>query len=151
SQSRDSLLPSLDRRSQPPSPALPGRIFSRTVATEPSGIRSNDFWGPLSLKSSDMLLLLSLCCFERLVLGWGNDERLTLTGAGQLFDQLAEMRLLDLIEAASAVLGGIVPGIGQRANEGAHRCTIPEVDPLHGDDLVDDAGQLAAGARALYL
>ena len=78
-------------------------------------------------------------------------ERLAFAGTDQFGDQFTEVWLLDLFEPSSAILRRVVPGIGRGTDERARRLAVAEVDPVHGDDLVDDAGQLTAGLRALHL
>ena len=80
-----------------------------------------------------------------------DSELLALAGANQLGDDLAEVRLLDLLEPASAIFRWISPRIRGRAHEGAHWLAVAEIDPVHRDDLVDDAGKLARGLRAFHL
>ena len=58
-----SELPSLDRRNQPPSPALP-RTLKCTVARVPSGITSNERWASASLKFN-----IAVYSFVELLLG----------------------------------------------------------------------------------
>src|SRR5262249_2922877 len=38
-----------------------------------------------------------------------------------------------------------------RADEGARRLAVAEVDKIHGDDLIDNSRQLAAGFAAVHL
>ena len=56
-----------------------------------------------------------------------------------------------LFEPAAAILRRVVPRIWRSADEGADRLSVAEVDKLHGEDFIDDAGQLAAGTRTLEL
>src|SRR5262249_26235677 len=71
--------------------------------------------------------------------------------ANQFLEQLAEMRLFDLLKSPAAVFCRVCPLVRLRADEGAHGLAVAEVDPVHGDDLVDNAGELAAGLRAFHL
>src|SRR5262245_35508289 len=90
-----------------------------------------------------------ICC-----LGGGerwDGERLALARTDQFGDQFTEVWPLDLFEPSSAILSGVVPGIGGGTDERARRLTVGEVDPVHGDDLVDDTGQLTTRLRALHL
>src|SRR6516162_7953764 len=68
-----------------------------------------------------------------------------------LISFVMSLRLLNLLEPASAIFGGVAPGVRRRAHEGACWRAVAEVDPLHRDDLVDDAGQLAASLASLDL
>jgi hypothetical protein len=61
------------------------------------------------------------------------------------------MRLLDLFESAAPILRGVLPRIWRGADEGSRRRAVAEVDPLHGDDLIDNARQLAPGLSAFEL
>src|SRR5690349_22009149 len=78
-------------------------------------------------------------------------EGLALTGAGQLGEQLSEMRRFQLLETATAILGRVSERIRLGADEGTARLSVAEIDMLHGDDLVDDSGQFASGLAAFDL
>src|SRR5262249_54078547 len=64
-------------------------------------------------------------------------------------DESSEVWLLDLLELSAAILRGEIPGIRIGADEGACRFAVAKVDPVHGDDLIDDRRQLARGLAAL--
>jgi hypothetical protein len=81
---------------------------------------------------------------------WATAERLAFAGS-ELGNQLAEMRLLDLLEPTGAVLRRIIPAIRSRAHERAHWDAVAEINPVHRDDLVDDAGEFAGGLGAFHL
>ena len=68
-----------------------------------------------------------------------------------LVDELAEIRLLELIEAAAAILRRIVPAVRRGADEAARQDAVAEIDPVIGDHLIDDRRQLAPGAGAFEL
>src|SRR5436190_5234544 len=80
-----------------------------------------------------------------------NGEALAFAGAGKLDDQLAEVRLFDLVEPAGAVFGGKAPRIRRSAHEHPYRIAVSEIDELYGDDLIDDARKLPAGFGAFTL
>src|SRR4051794_10336674 len=61
------------------------------------------------------------------------------------------MRLLDLLEPTGAVLRRIIPAIRSRAHERAHWDAVAEIDPVHRDDLVDDAGELTTSLGPFHL
>ena len=61
------------------------------------------------------------------------------------------MRFLDQIETAAAVLGREAPLVQRLAYEGAVGLATLVGHLSHGDDLVDDAGQLVAGLRPVDL
>src|SRR5262245_44735332 len=61
------------------------------------------------------------------------------------------MRPFNLLEPAAAIFGRVAPRVRLRADEGAYRLAVAEIDPVHGDNFVDDAGKLAAGLQALHL
>lgn len=71
--------------------------------------------------------------------------------AADLVHQPAEMGFLDRIEPPAAVLGRIAPGIDGVADEGPVRLAALIGHLRHGDDLIDDAGQLVAGLGAFDL
>ena len=61
------------------------------------------------------------------------------------------MRLFDLFKAAGSIFRGIAPRVWRRAHKSTHRFAVAEIDELHGDDLIDNAGKLAASLAALHL
>src|SRR5262249_49750089 len=82
----------------------------------------------------------------------GNDgEGLALPGSGELLDQRAKVRRLQLFEPAASILRRKIPRIGVCADERAYRLAIAEVNPVHGDDFIDDRRQLAPGLCTLDL
>ena len=81
----------------------------------------------------------------------GGDRRRSRRRLRELADELAEIRRLELIEAAAAILGRIAPRVGRGADEAACESAVAEVDPLIGDDLIDDTWELAAGTGAFKL
>ena len=76
---------------------------------------------------------------------------LSLCWCGELADKFAEVRFLDFLEPATAVFCWPAPLIRRRAHKRARRLAVAEIDPLHGDDLIDDAWQFAAGFAAFQL
>jgi hypothetical protein len=68
-----------------------------------------------------------------------------------LLDKGAKVGRLELVEFSAAVLRGIPPGIGTGANKGACRLAVAEVQPIHGDDDVDDAEDFARHPLAFRL
>src|SRR5262249_14651437 len=76
---------------------------------------------------------------------------LALAGTGQLLYQRTKVRRLELLKAARTILGGVAPQVRTGADKGAHGLAIAEIDPLHGDDLVDDRRQFASGFRPFDL
>src|SRR5262245_3390075 len=85
------------------------------------------------------------------LLGWNDNEGLALTRTGELLEQCTQIGWFELLESARTILGGIAKRVGIRAHERAHRLAVAEIDPLHGDDLVDDRWQLASGLGTLDL
>src|SRR5215831_4255529 len=61
------------------------------------------------------------------------------------------MRLFDLAEPAAAIFAGVVPLIRLVADKCARRLAVAEIDPIHHDELVDDAADLARHLGALHL
>ena len=61
------------------------------------------------------------------------------------------MRLLDLIEPPAPILRRIAERIERVADEGPVGIAVGLADLGHDDDLVDDAGELVTGLRALDL
>ena len=149
STSSPSASPVFERFISPPSPALPGRMRICRSAMVPSGITSNVRCSPAVIEISKPLyiVLLSFVVCERLK----NQDEAAAPGLVSLLNKFAEMRLLDLVEAAAAILRGPVPLVRRGADEAARQHAVAEVDPVHGDDLVEDAGQLAPGAGAFEL
>ena len=74
-----------------------------------------------------------------------------LHGAADLGHQAAEMRLLDQVETAGAVLRREVPLIDRLADKGPIRRAGVALDFRHRQDFIDDARQLEAGLRAVDL
>src|SRR5690625_3148443 len=73
-------------------------------------------------------------------------------GAGpDLVEQPPEMRLLDLLEPARTILGRVAPWVRSGADQRAILLPLICREGLHCDDLIDDAGQLAADLGALDL
>src|SRR5690606_11508745 len=72
-------------------------------------------------------------------------------GTLDLLHQPSEMRGLDPVEAARAVLGRIAPGVQRLADEGALRLAAGVRDIGHGDDLINDARQFEPGLRTIDL
>lgn len=77
--------------------------------------------------------------------------------AGNLLEEPPEMRRLDQVQPTAAVLGREAPGVDRLADQRAVRrrsllaCDLVRPDLGHGDDLIDDAGQLEAGLAAVDL
>src|SRR5260370_37775100 len=61
------------------------------------------------------------------------------------------MWLFDLLKPAGPILGRVPPRIRRCAHERTRRLAVAEIDPLHGDDLIDDTRQLAAGLATFQL
>src|SRR5260370_12683654 len=61
------------------------------------------------------------------------------------------MWLFDLLKPAGPILGRVPPRIRRCAHERTRRLAVAEIDPLHGDDLIDDTRQLPAGLAAFQL
>src|SRR6516225_5400674 len=81
----------------------------------------------------------------------GRNERFAPAGTDELFDELAEMRFLELVEPPGAIFGGIAPRVWIGADESARRLAVAEIDEIHGDDLVDDARQFTSDLLPLQL
>ena len=61
------------------------------------------------------------------------------------------MRLLDLIEAAATILRRVLPSVRRSADEAACEDAVAEIEPVVGDNLVDDSRQLATGTGTFEL
>ena len=61
------------------------------------------------------------------------------------------MRLLELIEAAGAILRRVVPAVRRGADERPHQDAVAEIEPVMSDHLIDDCRELAPGAGAFEL
>src|SRR5260221_2160771 len=61
------------------------------------------------------------------------------------------MWLFDLLKPAGPILGRVPPRIRRCAHERTRRLAVAEVDPVHRDNLIDDARQLPAGLAAFQL
>src|SRR6476660_7478854 len=61
------------------------------------------------------------------------------------------MRLLDLLEAPAAIFSRVIPWVWRRANEAAIEDAIAEINPVVGDDFVNNRRQLSPGATAFEL
>src|SRR5260370_40934890 len=61
------------------------------------------------------------------------------------------MWLFDLLKPAGPILGRVPPRIRRCAHERTRRLAVAEIDPLHGDDLIDDTRQLPACLAAFQL
>src|ERR1700745_3346538 len=110
-----------------------------------AGMRPKFFCSPALFKSMVISRLLLVCLWCGVRKGFARMRR------HQLGQQLAEVRFLQHLELSGAIAGRIAPWVW-RADEGTgSRLTVAEVDEVHGDDLVDDAGELAPGLLAFEL
>src|SRR6516164_10542929 len=61
------------------------------------------------------------------------------------------MRLFDLIEPAATVFGRKAPLIRLIADKCTRRLAVTEIDPVHHDEFIDDAADLARHFGAFHL
>src|SRR5581483_11600687 len=126
----------------------PGRMVIATLAKVPSGMTSDGRSGSASLKSN-------MGCPR----GSGLIGK---TRPVDLGDDGAEVGGLGQVEAAGAVLGRQAPGVARPTHDASlpardrvmapGACgTLVRVEERKGEDLVDDAGELARGAPAFHL
>ncbi len=82
-----------------------------------------------------------------------DDERARVDrqGLADLLDELAQMRRLEQVETAGAVLGRVAPAVLRVADEDALRHALVVGQRGERQHLVDDAGQLEPGLRSVDL
>jgi hypothetical protein len=68
-----------------------------------------------------------------------------------MFSLICPLRRLEVCEPPRSLFRWISPRIGRRADEGAHRYAVAELDELHRDEPIDDPRQLARNPAALNL
>jgi hypothetical protein len=86
---------------------------------------------------------------ERLLSCLGGCGRLALDDLRQ---QSAEVRLLDLVEAAGTVFAREIPGIWRTTDKAAHWVVATvKLDPIHDDEFIDDGTDLARDLGAFHL
>ena len=72
-------------------------------------------------------------------------------GLRELVKKFAEIRRLELLEPAAAILGRIIPAVRRCADKRARQGTVAVINPVVSDDFVDDGWQFASGASAFKL
>ena len=123
--------PSLERLRSPSSPAPPGRIAICRVAIVTVGIRSRAalFGGGWCSRKPWLVLLPYVRASTRGEVTC-DVERLARARASQLGDQAAEVRSLDLLEAAGTVFCWITPGVREPCSANA-RTGMPSPKLTH--------------------
>src|SRR6516225_11204210 len=72
-------------------------------------------------------------------------------GTTNLHEETVEVRLLNLIQPPATILGRVVPAVRGCTDKCTRWPAVTEVDPVHDDDLIDDAADLARHLGALHL